>query len=53
MRSALTNVPGVISADVSQADGTAIVKLEKGKATGVQLADAVKNAGFSAKTATN
>ena len=53
MRAALTNIPGVISADVSQADGKAIVKLEKGKATGVQLADAVTNAGFPAKTATN
>lgn len=53
VRAALTNVPGVISADVSQADGKAIVKLEKGKATGIQLTDAVKNAGFSAKTATN
>ena len=53
MRAALTKVPGVISADVSQAAGTAIVKLEKGKATGVQLADAVTKAGFDAKEATN
>lgn len=53
MRSALTKVPGVISADVTQADGKAIVKLEKGKATADQLADAVVKAGFSAKTATN
>ena len=53
MRAALTNVPGVISADVSQADGKAMVKLEKGKATTAQLTDAVKGAGFSAETATN
>jgi copper chaperone CopZ len=53
VRSALTKIPGVISADVTQADGKAIVKLEKGKATTVQLADAVEKAGFSAKTATN
>ena len=53
MRSALTNIPGVISADVIQADGKAVVKLEKGKATADQLTDAVGKAGFSAKTATN
>ena len=53
MRSALTNIPGVISADVIQADGKAIVKLEKGKATANQLTDAIGKAGFSAKTATN
>lgn len=53
MRSALTKVPGVISADVTQADGQAIVKMEKGKATAMQLADAVEKAGFSAKAATN
>jgi hypothetical protein len=43
----------VISADVTQADGKAIVKLEKGKANADQLADAIGKAGFSAKTATN
>jgi copper chaperone CopZ len=53
VQSALTRIPGVISADVTQADGKAIVKLEKGKTTAVQLADAVEKAGFSAKTATN
>ena len=53
MRSALTKVPGVISADITQADGKAIVKLEKGKATASQLTDAIGKAGFSAKTATN
>lgn len=47
------SIPGVISADVLQTDGKAIVKLEKGKATAVQLTDAVEKAGFSAETATN
>ncbi|MCZ6679783.1 MAG: heavy metal-associated domain-containing protein [Candidatus Poribacteria bacterium] len=50
MQSALAKVPGVISADVSLADGKAIVKLEKGKATIAQLTDAVKQAGFGATT---
>jgi copper chaperone CopZ len=50
VQSALANVPGVISADVSHADGKAVVKLEKGKATDAQLTDAVKQAGFSAQT---
>lgn len=53
MRSALTKVPGVISADVTQADGKAIVKLEKGKATAAQLADVVTKAGYNAKAVTN
>lgn len=53
MRSALTKVPGVISADVTQADGKAIVKLEKGKATADQLADIVTKAGYNAKAVTN
>ena len=53
VRSALKNVPGVISADITQADGKAIVKLEKGKATAAQLADAVTKAGFNTKAATN
>ena len=53
MRSALKNVPGVISADITQADGKAIVKLEKGKTTAAQLADAVTKAGFNTKAATN
>ena len=53
MQSALTQIPGVISADVSDADGIAIVKLEEGKATNDQLTSAVDGAGFSAKVATN
>jgi copper chaperone CopZ len=53
VQSALTTVPGVISADVLQADGKAVVKLEKGKATAAQLTDAIEKAGFSAETATN
>jgi len=51
VQSALTQVPGVISADVSLSDSKAVVKLEKGKATTTQLTDAVKGAGFSATAA--
>ena len=53
MQSALKEVPGVISADVSLSDEKAVVKYEKGKTTAAQLTDAVKKAGFSAKTAAN
>lgn len=49
MQSALTQVPGVISADVSQAEGKAVVKCETGKASVTQLTDAVKQAGFGAE----
>ena len=49
VQSALTQVPGVISADVSQAEGKAVVQCETGKASITQLTDAVKQAGFGAE----
>jgi copper chaperone CopZ len=52
VQSALIKLPGVISADVSLADGKAVVKREKGKAEVAQLTEAVKQAGFGAE-ATN
>ena len=47
MRSALTNVTGVISAEVSLPD-KAVVKVQKDKVTGDKLIAAVKKAGYGA-----
>ena len=47
MRSALTNVTGVISADVSLPD-KAMVKVQKEKVTADKLITAVKKAGYGA-----
>lgn len=47
MRSALTNVTGVISADVSLPD-KAVVKVQKEKVTVDKLITAVKKAGYGA-----
>jgi copper chaperone CopZ len=50
VRSALTNVTGVISADVSLPD-KAVVKVQSGKVTEKKLIEAVKKAGYGAKVA--
>lgn len=47
MRSALTNVTGVINAEVSLPD-KAVVKVQKGKVTPNKLIAAVKKAGYGA-----
>ena len=47
MRSALTSVPGVISADVALPD-KADVKYDKSKATTQQMIAAIKKAGYGA-----
>jgi copper chaperone CopZ len=47
VRSALTSVPGVISADVTMPD-SASVKIDPSKADGEKLIAAVKKAGYSA-----
>ncbi|MAP88822.1 hypothetical protein CMK16_15890 [Candidatus Poribacteria bacterium] len=47
VRSALTNIDGVVSAKVSMPD-KAIVKIEPNKVKSTQLVSAVKNAGYSA-----
>ena len=52
VQTALSEVPGVISTDISLADGKAVIKCEKGKAAVAQLTEAVTQAGFSAE-ATN
>ena len=46
VQSALSKVPGVVSAVVSMPD-KAVVKYEKGKVTNEQLIEAVKKAGSS------
>ena len=48
MRSALTKVPGVISAEVSLPD-KAVVKYDKSKTTPEKMIAAVKKAGYSAE----
>ena len=47
MRSALTNVTGVISAEVTMPD-KAVVKVQKEKVTADKLIAAVKKAGYKA-----
>ena len=47
MRSALTNVTGVISAEVTMPD-KAVVKVQKDKVTADKLIAAVKKAGYRA-----
>ena len=47
MRSALTNVTGVISAEVTMPD-KAVVKVQNDKVTAKQLIAAVKKAGYGA-----
>ena len=51
MRSALTSVSGVISAEVTYPD-EAVVKVEKGKVKTSQLIKALKKAGYTAKLQT-
>jgi copper chaperone CopZ len=48
VRSALTKVPGVISADVSMPD-KAVVKYRKDKTTPEKMIAAIKKAGYSAE----
>ncbi|HIA70867.1 TPA: hypothetical protein EYN98_33430 [Candidatus Poribacteria bacterium] len=47
VRSALTNIEGVVSANVSMPD-KAIVEIEPDKVKKQQLISAIKNAGYSA-----
>jgi len=47
VRSALTNIEGVVSANVSMPD-KAIVEIEPDKVKKQQLINAIKNAGYSA-----
>ena len=52
MQAALSQVPGVSEVvSVSEANNTAVVKVEKGKVTTAALTKAVEGAGFSAEAA--
>lgn len=48
VKSALLRVKGVKDAEVSHAEGKAVVKIEKGKVKTAELIKAIENAGFSA-----